>query len=284
MIIIKAGTYISEEFLNKLQRNKEVYILKTDGEKLHQYQVDQNIVNLSESSDISGIFESSEEKLSDIYSVMVNLMQSVFEKSNEKLPLDVLYANINQLVKSISLEENILLILLKIIPEKYTTSHHSVNVACFAVVLARTLHLSEEEMSDIGLAGLLHDIGKIRIDQELLLKPSHLNEDEYETVKHHSDYGYEILKQNEVTKEKILSGVRFHHERLDGSGYPQGLRNKLIPKYAKIIGVCDAFDALTTKRTFRKNYTSYEALSAMKHEMTSHFDAKYIDAFILLLR
>ncbi len=270
--------------MNKLQHNQEVYILKTDGEKVQQYQLDQNIVDLSESSEGFGTFETSEEKLLDIYTVMVNLMQSIFDKSNEKLPLDVLHTSINQLVKSISLEENILPILLKMIPDEYTTAHHSVNVACFAVILAQTLHLSEEDMNDIGLAGLLHDIGKIRIDQMVLLKPSYLSEDEYETVQHHSDYGYEILKQNGVIKEKILNGVRFHHERLDGSGYPQGFRNKLIPIYAKIIGVCDAFDALTTKRTFRKNYTSYEALSAMKHEMTSHFDAKYIDAFILLLR
>lgn len=284
VIIIKAGTYLSEALLEKIHHNKEIYILKADSEKLHQYRIDQKITPISTSKDVSERFQSSEEKISGIYTEMVDLLQTIFEQSNEKLPLDTLYQTINQFIRYIPLEANILSTLLKIIPDEYQTSSHSVNVACFSVILAHALHIEEEEIGDIGLAGLLHDIGKIRIDQGVLLKPSHLNDDEFETVKYHAQYGYEILKQNGITKEKILNGVRFHHERLDGSGYPQGLHKKLIPKYAKIIGVCDVFDALTTKRTFRKNYTSYEALLVMKGEMASSFDTGYIDTFIRLLR
>lgn len=228
-------------------------------------------------------FATFEERLTIVYSVTSNLMQLIFDSMNEKLPLAALQACITQLVECTNLETTSMPLFLKIIPDEYTTHHHSTNVAFLAVILAHSINLSYEEKIDIGYTGLLHDIGKIRIDAQLLLKPSRLSNKEYEAVKRHSDYGYMILQDNGIVNQKILNGVRFHHERLDGSGYPKGLRSKLIPKYAQIIGMCDAFDALTAKRTFRNHYTSYEALLTMKQEMASQFNKDYTTPFIQLL-
>jgi HD-GYP domain-containing protein (c-di-GMP phosphodiesterase class II) len=281
VVIIQAGTYISGELLEKMSNNKEIYFIKEDSEKIGQYNIDSKAIDLSDSR--FNVLGTCEERLSIMYTTMSNVMKTIFDNRDENLPLETLYTYLDQLAKCVDLETNILPLLLKNIPDEYTTHHHSTNVAFFAVILAKAIHLSPEEIIDMGFAGLLHDIGKIRIDANILLKPSQLNDDEYEAVKHHSDYGYEILTDNGITNQKILNGVRFHHERLDGSGYPKGLRRKLIPKYAQIVGMCDAFDALTTKRTFRKNYTSYEALLAMKQEMASQFDDLYINTFIKLL-
>lgn len=282
VIIIEAGTLMSAELLHKLGKNQEIYILKKDSETVSQYHINHKIINLSDTeTDITLILE---QKLSTLYATVSNAMQTIFDKGNEKFSLDPLHLSLTKLTDVINLNGDLFPILLKIIPNEYTTHNHSVNVAFFAMILAKALDLSQEEIVDIGLTGLLHDIGKLRIDNQLLLKPSRLEEDEYETIKHHSQYGYSILKDNGVENPKILNGVHFHHERLDGSGYPKGLHKRLIPKYAKIIGICDAFDALTTKRTFRNHYTSYEALLVMKQEMAAQFDTLYINTLVKLLR
>lgn len=282
VIIIEAGTLMSAELLHKLDNNQEIYILKKDSEKMKQFQMDHGIITLSDTK--SDMVQTSEKKLSALYATVSNAMQTIFDKGNEKFSLDPLRLFLIELADDVNLDAELFPILLKIIPTEYTTHNHSTNVAFFAMILAKALDLSKEEIVDLGLTGLLHDIGKLRIDNQLLLKPSRLQEDEYETIKHHSEYGYSILKDNGVENQKILSGIHFHHERLDGSGYPKGLHEKLIPKYAKIIGICDAFDALTTKRTFRNYYTSYEALVVMKQEMATQFDNTYINTFIRLLR
>ncbi len=299
VIIIQAGTYISEELLFKMHHNKEIYFLKEDSEKIRHYQTEHKTIDLSQENRVSAnepikaaldlpqtmfnIFGTLEERLSVLYATISDLMQTIFDNADEKLPMDALYICVNQLAACINPETNTLPMLLKIIPEKYTTHHHSTNVAFLAVILANAIHLSQEEIIDVGLAGLLHDIGKIRIDSIILQKPSALKNEEYETVKIHSDYGYAILADNGVTNQKILNAVRFHHERLDGSGYPKGLSTKLIPKYAQIVGMCDTFDALTTKRTFRDNYTSFEALLVMKQDMASQLNKNYINSFIGLM-
>jgi len=141
----------------------------------------------------------------------------------------------------------------------------------------------KSELIDLAYAGLMHDIGKIRIDQMLLLKPSSLDDHEYELVQNHSGYGVEILQNNGIENQKILDAIRHHHEKLDGKGYPNQLRGKRIPKFARIIGMCDVFDALTTRRTYRMSYTSYEALILMKQEMADQFDPYYSETFIRLL-
>jgi HD-GYP domain-containing protein (c-di-GMP phosphodiesterase class II) len=299
VIIIQAGTYITEELLQKMHHNKEIYFLKEDSQKIRDYQTEHETIDLSQENTVSAkkpikaaldlpqtmlnLFGTLEERLCLLYGTTSNLMQMIFDEGDEKLPLDALYTCVNQFAACIHPETNTLPMLLKIIPDEYTTHHHSTNVGFLAVILANAIHLSQEEIIDVGFAGLLHDIGKIRIDSNILLKPSKLKDTEYETVKNHSDYGYAILTDNGISNPKILNGVHFHHERLDGSGYPKGLRAKLVPKYAQIVGMCDAFDALTTKRTFRDNYTSFEALLVMKQDMAAQLDKNYINTFIGLM-
>lgn len=126
-------------------------------------------------------------------------------------------------------------------------------------------------------------ISVMHIDPILLAKPEQLDEDEYKIIKRHSQMGYTILEMNKIDDKDIVGGILFHHEKLDGTGYPQGLRGKVIPKFARIIGMCDVFDALTTHRTYRQNYSSYEALLLIKQEMREQFDEVYTDTFIRLL-
>lgn len=224
-----------------------------------------------------------EARLLLLYETSSHIMQQIFDNRSEKIPLVALFTCVKQFAINIHSQKHALPTLLKIVSREYTTHYHSVHVGFLAIVLADALGLSHEEIIDIGFSGLLHDIGKIRIDDVILQKPGKLIEEEYVAVKNHSHYGYEILVDNGIINQKVLSGVLYHHERLDGSGYPKGYSAKLIPKYAQIIGMCDTFDALTTKRTFRNCYSSYDALLVMVQDMASQFNRDYIKIFIRLM-
>ena len=134
--------------------------------------------------------------------------------------------------------------------DKYT-SGHSKRVAEYSKKIAILLGKDEKEQQKIYLIALLHDIGKIGVPDWIINKRDNLTEEEYQVVKEHPEIGYEILK-NITTMPDLEVGVRWHHERLDGKGYPDGLSEAEIPEFARIISVADAYDAMTSNRSYRK--------------------------------
>ncbi|URA09651.1 HD domain-containing phosphohydrolase [Thermospira aquatica] len=134
--------------------------------------------------------------------------------------------------------------------DSYTTGH-SIRVASYAVELARHLHWDDYELEKLNVASLLHDIGKVGIPDAILLKPLPLNDMEYSIMKLHPDFSANIVAKVENLQE-IVPWIRFHHEYMDGSGYPYGLKGKDIPLGARVIAVADAFDAMTSDRPYRK--------------------------------
>lgn len=297
VIIIEAGTLITKELHDKINLNKAIYTLKVDAQKIKEYKTINNIADetLPETpfNSIEAVERmeealsqtiSLEEHLHIVYTTVGGLMATIFQTGNEKLPLEALQTCCHQIEQHVNIDVNVMPLLLKIIQEEYCTGYHSTNVAFFSAILGKAIHLSQEDILDLTFAGLLHDIGKIRIDKTIQLKPDVLTAEEYEIMKRHCDEGVSILQNNGIGNQKILNAVRYHHEKLDRSGYPQRLYGKLIPKFARIIGMCDVFDALTTKRTYRRNYTSFEALLTIKRDMSAQFDEEYTDTFIRLLR
>jgi len=131
------------------------------------------------------------------------------------------------------------------------TSGHSRRVAEYSKRIAELLGKGEKEQNEIFFIALLHDIGKIGIPDEIINKRDNLTKEEFDQMKKHPEIGYEILK-NITTMPNLEIGVRWHHERLDGKGYPDGLSGDKIPEYARIISVADAYDAMTSNRSYRK--------------------------------
>ncbi len=155
------------------------------------------------------------------------------------------------------------------ISDEYTFKH-SVDVATMAMVVAKKMGFSEEEVYDIGVAGLLHDLGKAKVPPEILNKPGKLTEEEFEVMKKHSLYSYNILKNNEGIKDTVKLAVLQHHEKINGQGYPMGLTSPQICKFAKILTVVDIYDALVTERPYKAAFTQRDAvemLMAMTHEL-----------------
>lgn len=126
------------------------------------------------------------------------------------------------------------------------TYKHCLRVAMLSTGIANELHLSQGDIKEVILAALLHDIGKSNIDHEIIVKPGRLTDEEFDKIKQHPYIGYRILKQTGGYSANVLSGVLFHQEKFDGSGYPTGLAGKKIPLIARILTVADVFDALTS--------------------------------------
>lgn len=164
------------------------------------------------------------------------------------------------------------------------TNEHCERISYYAQETYKKLGFTRgAELYDIGLAGKLHDIGKITIPLDVLNKPGKLTEDEYMLVKKHSEAGYKIVF-NIMSSEDVAEGVLYHHERFDGKGYPYGLLGKEIPLFARIISVCDAFDAMISNRPYSKAMTIEESVEELKVNSGTQFDPEVVNAFIEVLK
>ena len=165
--------------------------------------------------------------------------------------------------------------------DKYT-SGHSRRVAEYSRMLAAALGKSEKEVQEIYLFALLHDIGKIGVPDWIINKQDKLTEEEYAEIKKHPQIGYEILKSISILPN-LKNGVRWHHERIDGKGYPDGLSGDNIPEYAKIISVADAYDAMTSHRSYRDSLPQDVVYSEIKNHIGSQFDEKIAEKMLEII-
>lgn len=163
------------------------------------------------------------------------------------------------------------------------TFQHSVGVGLNSIALAKKLGLnSEEELMDIGLAGLLHDIGKTRVDPAIINKPGKLDQTEWAIMVQHSDWSYDIVKGNADLTDRVKLAMRHHHEDMDGNGYPDQLPANEISRFARIISIADIFNALTTDRTYSKAMSPFEALKLMQDKMAHKFDHDYFRNLVMI--
>lgn len=160
------------------------------------------------------------------------------------------------------------------------TGGHTKRVMEYTLAVGRAMGLSHKEMTDLRLASILHDIGKIGISDRILLKNGRLTFEEYNAIIMHPVYGAEILNHIRQLKD-IVPGVRSHHEEFDGSGYPEGLKGEMIPLIARIIAVADTFDAMTTDRPYRKGLSAQEAIEELRMKAGSQFDPDVVHAFVM---
>ena len=164
------------------------------------------------------------------------------------------------------------------ISDEYTFKH-SVDVATMSMIVAKRYGFSEQQVYEIGIAGLLHDIGKSQIPNELLNKAGKLTGDEFALMKQHSVLGYRILADKAELSEDIKMGVLQHHEKIDGTGYPIGTKLDKINEFARIISVADIYDALVTERPYKKPFSPRDAVE-MIMAMTGELDIEAMRCFM----
>lgn len=163
------------------------------------------------------------------------------------------------------------------------TYGHSMRVTYYSLVLGKEIGFNEEELYELEMAALFHDIGKIAIPDSVLLKPTRLNEDEFLVMKTHPEKSSEILEGFKPF-EKVAKYARHHHERFDGRGYPEGLKGEEIPLCSRIILITDTFDAMTSSRPYRKGLDFEVAYEELTEFAGSQFDPNLVEAFCRAMR
>ncbi len=160
------------------------------------------------------------------------------------------------------------------------TYMHSVAVCALMIALARQLNLDEDRVREAGFAGLLHDIGKVGIPMKVLNKPGKLTDGEFAIVKSHPEVGAKILIESYQVSPMVLDVCLHHHEKVDGTGYPHGLKGDTISLYAKMGAVCDVYDAITSNRPYKKGWAPADSIRKMAEWSKGHFDEAVFQAFV----
>ena len=160
------------------------------------------------------------------------------------------------------------------------TYAHSVNVAVLSSIIGFGLGMNEQDLNSLVLAGLLHDFGKMAIPSEILNKPGRLTPDEFQVMQSHATLSYDMIKERTDISAQVKKAVLFHHENVDGSGYPQGVYGDEISLHAKIIHVADVYDALISNRPYKKPYSPYEATEYLMGGGGTMFDKNIVEIFL----
>lgn len=163
------------------------------------------------------------------------------------------------------------------------TLQHSVGAAVHSIILARKMGVRDEkDLFEVGLGGLLHDLGKVHVRTEVINKKGPLDEAEWEEMRQHSSAGYELIKDNPNIPERSKRAVLEHHEDKNGTGYPKGLRGHEVDVYSKIVCICDIFNALTTDRTYSKARAPFDAFQLIREKLHHRVDEELFTQLVLV--
>lgn len=188
--------------------------------------------------------------------------------------------SVKSCVKSIMINPNAMLWLGKLRNKDNYIAEHCLNVGILAIAFGRHLGLSPDELEILGMCGMLHDVGKLKVDQKILDKPSSLTEDEFTIIKDHCRIGKEILSQDSNLPKIVIDAAYGHHERADGTGYPRGVKADTLHAYTRIISIVDTYDAITTNRCYDKSRPATEAMKILFSCRSTQFEPNLVEKFI----
>jgi len=186
---------------------------------------------------------------------------------------------VEEVAESVSRNASALISLARLKTQDDYTYMHSVAVCALMVALARQLGMDEAQTREAGLAGLLHDVGKMLVPAEVLNKPGRLTDEEFTVIKHHPQRGYALLKAGNAAPPSALDVCLHHHEKMDGSGYPEKLKGEQISLLARMGAVCDVYDAITSNRAYKSAWDPAVSLQRMA-QWSGHFDTAVFQAFV----
>lgn len=216
------------------------------------------------------------------YKESSSLVRSMLDDVRLGLALDTPQAKevVNTCVDSVLRNPDALLLLSTIKNKDDYTAQHSLNVAILSVCLGRHFELEHNQLVELGLCGLLHDVGKILTPDHILNKEGRLSTDEFEVMKRHTTHGRDILMSNDNTPLATLDVAHAHHEALDGSGYPRALNANSLSLWTRMVAITDTYDAITSNRVYQTGETSFQALRILHAQSGARFDSKLCVQFI----
>ncbi len=212
----------------------------------------------------------------------VRTLRNSFEslEKNHQINLFAVKKSVDNIIDEIIANPQTLVSLTDIRSFDDYTYAHSVNVAILAIMCGITLNYGQSRLKELGVGALLHDIGKITVDLDILNKPDDLNQEEFEEIRQHTKAGFDILKEHRELSLLSAHVALQHHERWDGQGYPRRLAGEEIHEYARIVAVADVYDALVADRPYRPAYTVTQATSILKRMAGMFLDPQCVKAFL----
>jgi HD-GYP domain-containing protein (c-di-GMP phosphodiesterase class II) len=267
-LLLEAGNIITREVYREIVLYK-IYIKKSD-RYLYKTYIDN--VNLNENW-----------KKKEIYFKSVHAVENILKNPEDKNILHNSKNIVVNLLDNILADNKSMNSLLEIMSHDYYTHTHSLNVSIYAISFGKALGFSKDDLTKLGISGLLHDLGKSKIEPEIINKPGRLTDDEFTKIKLHPRIGHRLAKNIGITDPEILGGILDHHEKFTGlGGYPNQKNALEITSFGRIIAIADIFDALSTERSYKKALTSFEAMHLMKNQMHDNIDPELMKTFISL--
>lgn len=268
-VLLNKGVKLSDKMIQRLLdvRVNHIYIEDVRTEDIVIENAISDELRMEVTSTIETTFKQIQTDLEKNHSLVI-------EKASKKL------ANlIRHLLSEIKSNEQLLTLLSDVYIYDHYIFTHSLNVTLYSLAIGQRLNLSPKELETLGLGAILHDVGKMKISTDILMKPGRLTEEEYEEMKKHSEYGFQMLKKVNTISLLVAHCAYQHHERLNGTGYPRGITGNNIHLFGKIIAVADVFDAVTSNRVYRKAMLPHEGLEILYAGVGTLFDAEVVTAF-----
>lgn len=259
-LLLLKGFAIKPRYLMKIELFEIPYVYIEEGEELP-------------------IEEISEEKVyTEAFTTIKTVLSAV--RDGKELDLVSVKETVNDIVHKVINNESVFMQLTGIRDIDNYTFLHSVDVCIYSVITGRNMGLSNNELTELGIGAILHDIGKCKIPNEILMKPDRLTDEEFHIMRLHTIYGHEIISNTPGLNKHIANISCQHHEKWDGSGYPLGLSNYQIDKFARIVTIADVYDALTADRVYKKKDLPHEAAEYIVCYSSSLFDPEITSVFI----
>ncbi|HOJ79433.1 MAG TPA: HD-GYP domain-containing protein [Clostridiales bacterium] len=259
-LLLLAGFIVKPLYLRKLEAFNVDYVYVEDGE-------------------YEPFEEFEEEKL---YNHAAATIKNIFTLARRDRDVDIISVmdTVNDILNKVMQNETVMLQLTGIRDIDNYTFLHSVDVCIYSIIIGKKLGYGREPLMTLGMGAILHDIGKCKVPIEILQKPDRLTDDEFHTMKLHTVYGYEIIKNSYQLSTKTANIAFQHHEKWDGSGYPMGISDNEIDPLSRIVALADVYDALTSDRVYKKRELPHVAAEYIKNNAGVLFDPYIVDLFV----
>ncbi len=264
MLLLSKGVCLTQALIGKL-KNANIYYVYVEDEASAGIEP-----NMSISPEVK---VKSVKKAERLLKQHINKMENSKTKYIDEKILKGFQSIVDELFEELGKNPDRLYNMVELMGTDMYTYSHSVNVTVLSIILAVAMGYDQGKIKAIALGALMHDIGKLRVDQNILNKPDRLTDAEFEEMKLHAEYGYALLR-DDLTLSGITKQIVYgHHERLDGSGYPRQLKGDQISPYTRIVAICDMFDAMTTDRIYQNKMPIYQAIDIMMAEAVRRIDS-----------
>lgn len=265
-ILLQSGIILTENYIKNLT-DKNIPALYIDDELSEGIEINDAVdleIKAQAVETIKNIFDG------------LSQIKNVKAKNNfitDEAYFDIRYA-INRIMDNLKQNKSGLFNMAEVMSTDLSAYTHSVNVAILSMLVGRSLWLDDKQLVNLGTGALMHDIGRARIPAEIMNKPSALTKEEEKIIQQHPLIGYEMVKSNMTISAMVKTIILMHHERLNGTGYPNGLRAEKINNFVRIVSICDIFEAITSDRAYRKKMPIYQALELLNVQAVNTIDPK----------